>query len=572
MMSLPNRARHTGTASLRPLPCTTGSVDAVPAKTSAVLFLVVIVALGTIFYKPVFSYDLWVHLKMGEYIVRHGLTLPQTDPLCDPNGRTLVHHEWLSQVLFYLVHRAFGLNGVRILRVLLVSAALGFIFWGALRLSGRLSSALLALFCCAYLFRTRYLIRPELFSLVLLSFFYVRYLTVEKRPGRAGYVAWFVLCVLWINLHPFMILAGIMLAVVIASRMVERYTPAGRFFARSTGGYNPVFLMVLFLAASLMSPQGLHVYAYIFDTTSVVKRYIFEWQPVFDALQSPYLKAVTGGTLSFPWLMKALMIAVIGLFVLVFSLCCAARRPWPLEDLLIGVMMCAMAVKAARFVWLLFIPLVLVLKHGRPWIRALGTPGQKGLVAVILWSGVAVSGGYWLFEGIHRVPYNLTHQIEAINYPTTATRILKQTDLSGRLYNPIEWGGYLAYHLLPYYKPFIDTRSDLHGETKLIHAMMIQFRYPGYKKLLAHYGFDIVLLKKFPGQDRPPLGRRWIRIFDDAASSMYLKANDHNSMNLKKIVAYYKKHDIPFDPEKGFRPAMLQTSDMDGTKHADMQK
>src|SRR5208283_5225753 len=56
--------------------------------------------------------DLWLHLRMGEWISQHRF-VPGYDVLsCTISGKPWVNHEWLFQVLVYQVFRAFGFDGL----------------------------------------------------------------------------------------------------------------------------------------------------------------------------------------------------------------------------------------------------------------------------------------------------------------------------------------------------------------------------------------------------------------------------------------------------------------------------
>ncbi|HST79537.1 MAG TPA: hypothetical protein VLN58_13715 [Verrucomicrobiae bacterium] len=52
--------------------------------------------------------DFYWHLKTGEYIVSN-LSVPQVDPFAYTSiGKHWVAHEWLSEVIFYLVDRLYS--------------------------------------------------------------------------------------------------------------------------------------------------------------------------------------------------------------------------------------------------------------------------------------------------------------------------------------------------------------------------------------------------------------------------------------------------------------------------------
>src|ERR1044072_9756427 len=75
--------------------------------------------------RPLTDGDFWWHLKTGEYILRN-FSIPRVDfySFTTP-GKPWVAHEWLSEVIFYLVYSRAGFNTlILILPVLTVLA-----FW-----------------------------------------------------------------------------------------------------------------------------------------------------------------------------------------------------------------------------------------------------------------------------------------------------------------------------------------------------------------------------------------------------------------------------------------------------------
>jgi hypothetical protein len=528
-----------------------------------VLLLIVMIGFAGTFHKPVFSSDIWHHLKMGEYIVLHGNELPKTDPFCyATEGKPVVHHEWLSQIILYHAHNIFGFPGIRAIRTILISAVVLLVFWLALRQFGHFLLALLILLIAAYLFRTRYLIRPELFSLLFFTFTYAWLETSRKNWTGLTYLLFFALGVLWINLHPFMLFGGAIISISVASQIAKRIPLMRRLFHFSDPPYNPTVLLCLFVMASLINPHGHRIYGYVFHAAPMVERYVSEWQSVFIVLQSDFFKDITGGVLAFPFIMKGLVIGILGVFLLVLLVSYAKRLKWSFEDVLLGLLMGYMAIKAARFVWLLFIPALLVVKYLK-LLRNTGRLSEKcrPFGMALLYTGLAISLAYWIGEGYRRIPEHLGYQIQNGRYPDIPATILRQAELPGKLYSPNIWGSYLIYHLYPDYRPFIDTRSYLHGEANVKDAMIIQYQYPGFQALIEKHAFDILLFKKMYGDKRPFDSPDWILLFEDSNSAMYLRRNDRNTDNVRKAVTYYKEKGIPFDPEKGFDRKSLDGAD-----------
>src|SRR5579863_9289445 len=65
--------------------------------------------------------DLWLHLKMGDWICHHGF-VPDYDILsCTISGKPWVNHEWLFQILIYQVQKLYGFDGLIVMQSLVVA-------------------------------------------------------------------------------------------------------------------------------------------------------------------------------------------------------------------------------------------------------------------------------------------------------------------------------------------------------------------------------------------------------------------------------------------------------------------
>ncbi|MGE5849735.1 MAG: hypothetical protein ACM362_06395, partial [Candidatus Methylomirabilota bacterium] len=68
---------------------------------------------------PISSEDTWWHLKQGELYVT-SRSLPAQDPFAfTTEGRQWIHYSWAADILFYLVYRAAGLDGLVLFRLCL---------------------------------------------------------------------------------------------------------------------------------------------------------------------------------------------------------------------------------------------------------------------------------------------------------------------------------------------------------------------------------------------------------------------------------------------------------------------
>src|SRR5207253_2608348 len=114
--------------------------------------------------------DLGRHLKLGQ-VVLQCLCVPQTNLFSYTNPDfPIVNHEWLGEVIFYLVSVIFGLNGLLIFKMILVIAAASLIYCVALK-KGSLFWVTILSVPAISLFSMRFFVLPELFSYLFLAIF-----------------------------------------------------------------------------------------------------------------------------------------------------------------------------------------------------------------------------------------------------------------------------------------------------------------------------------------------------------------------------------------------------------------
>jgi hypothetical protein len=138
-----------------------------------------------------FTEDLGRHLLLGGIIVTTG-HIPDTNLLtytCP--DFPFINHHWLSEVIFYLVHQAVGLNGLILLKALLLCAALA-LAMRSVPVQGISPLMVFAATLSAVALGYRAHIRPELFTyfgVALYGFFVARDMSIcrlGKRNAIAG--------------------------------------------------------------------------------------------------------------------------------------------------------------------------------------------------------------------------------------------------------------------------------------------------------------------------------------------------------------------------------------------------
>jgi len=158
-------------------------------------------------HKALFDLDIWLHLKTGEIIFQNKAIPGQDIFSFTIAGKRWVDHEWLFQVMVYLVNLRWHADGIIFLQTLIISMAFLVLFFIAYKSTGSyfISSLLLILSLNSAI--TRFNIRPEIFSLLLFSL----YLYILFYQVRTIWL-WLLLPlqILWVNLHGFFFLGVIL--------------------------------------------------------------------------------------------------------------------------------------------------------------------------------------------------------------------------------------------------------------------------------------------------------------------------------------------------------------------------
>ena len=163
--------------------------------------------------------DLGRHLKLGEIILR-SKTGPDTNLFSYTNPNfPFINHHWLSEVCFYALTSAFGVNSLLLLKIFLVIFALSIILSYSIKQSGILSSLFSILILSPLLFDRQY-IRPELFGYVIFCVFLYIFLSYPKTKKYAWSIP--VLMTLWVNLHISFVFGVLMIFLFILKLFFEK--------------------------------------------------------------------------------------------------------------------------------------------------------------------------------------------------------------------------------------------------------------------------------------------------------------------------------------------------------------
>ncbi len=452
--------------------------------------------------------DHWWHLKTGQYILSHGI--PQVDIFSfSMQGHPWTTHEWLSEVLMWLVYRSSGFLGLTFM-----FSGVGVVTFTlvALRFPRQpyfsMMISLLTFSACVFLWNTR----PQMFNVLMLAgLLWILEAVRDKRiPFKWLYgVPFFML--LWANLHSGVLLGFVILALYALGDFLE-----GRWSGVKEGIFSEeelrhlVFVIFLSVLLALINPSGSWLFLYPFFTLSskTMQTGILEWfSPNFHHYAYwPLLVLFNISFLSFMFMKRRLHLSEILLFLGSFSCCLMARRH-----------ITFFAVVAAPVICRNFFEGVGPMDFKQTFLGVLTRIKKpfRDLLYLILFAGVIGGAAYEV-----RSKTDIYPTVLGMDYPVGAVDFLKKKNLTQeRIYNFYDWGGFLIWNEIPV---FIDGRADVYGDKLFGDYQSVNLGITKWQSILDQYKISYVLfpsgqlLCKFLSLDSG-----WESIYDDGMATIF---------------------------------------------------
>ncbi len=415
------------------------------------------------------------HLASGRLILETG-RIPHVDPFSfTAAGTPWIDHEWLFQVVVAALDRLGGVPALVGLRIAF-SVALTLLLLAIGRRHGLSPPAALVLAAlCLYGARGRLFVRPELVTLLVVPAVIWIVLARRRRPTWRSVGAVAVLVAVGVNCHAAVLVVPVILTTLVGADLVAWLARLERGRTMLGGAaYTTVAA-----AVPLLNPAGWHLYQVPIRLTRLVG------QP-----HVPNPEWISPTPADQPLLFAAAALAALVL---------AAREREPVRWVLLAVA-AALALRHVRNVGLFFVLLPLATA---PSLAQLPTfadvadddPGsrRRRLVAVLLTTvlALAASAAPWPPSG-----FGLAEDM----YPIAACDAMDRLGLPiGRLYNDVNFGGYLIGRYFPPRRVFIDDRNEIHEELlATIWRIFTSSDRRGWERLLGRWGIDTALVRYHP--------------------------------------------------------------------------
>ncbi len=430
----------------------------------------------------------WLHIKLGEEIVRaKSLTALSTFSGIE-SRREIVSTEWLAFVLFYLLDDGTG-TPLTYLQLVIVGILAILVGRTYLKYYGTNLFTLGTLAVFAYLYSFRVEVRPELFGnagILITAFLFDQW----RRNPESKCMLWlWPTIALWANLHGsfsfvFVYLGGFAIAEALG------HIPWIGSIATQIFGFTKEHLMPLgslkrlalvllgCLGAALVTPYGFALISHTFEIFfgySFLKSHILEWQSIADVSSSNYWYWAWIGFLLTTW----------------YTWFIHRSDSSPGEFAMLG-MATLMPFSGMRHVAASSIILLpLLLRHGSKEKAWSLSPAIFILPIVPMILYVLTYGNP--FSALEHKPLGTGFNMRQV--PDDILSYIKTNGLKGKVMNHYEEGPYFSYYLYPDVKPVMDCRVDLHGEALYNEHRLAYYTLQNFRAFLAKYDVNLVMLK-----------------------------------------------------------------------------
>jgi hypothetical protein len=422
--------------------------------------------------------DLPRHLLMGKYILQN-MDIPTTELFIYPYlNQPYISHEWLTNVIFYMIYSRWGFAGLVLLSALLLATTFTVLYD---RLSTRLDLRLPVLLLIAWgvaATSLNWAVRPHLVSMCLLAF-WLLWAEALRRGAKISIWIFPAVMLLWCNLHGEFI-AGILVLLAYAAGWTLEYL-FDRLHADLNIGKTIWLALLLSTIASLINPSGPG-----------------PWLSIFGFVNNRYLmsRMVEANPPDFHNPDMRVLLGLIAVSVLLLAI---KRERLSVGQGLLLAGFSAMSLMATRNIHLYGVVAPFVLAEALAGSRSL--PGIGRLETSLSGIERSLKGGGWSigFAAASIVALTLNPQVHSLYqlkepaFPVSAMDWLKNNPQKGNVFNDLNWGGYLELHLWPDHLAFTDSMADTSGTVTKEYETVITLQ-AGWQDIFEQYDIAWAIL------------------------------------------------------------------------------
>jgi hypothetical protein len=443
-----------------------------------VFVIALFILIFTATLRPVADPDFWWHLQTGKLILNSG-AIPHADPFSySAAGKEWVTHEWLTEIIMYLLYGKLGMIPLIVFFSLVITAAYLFAYLRTAD-AAKPYAAGFVLILCAVASAPLWGARPQMISLLLTSVFLYFLDEYEKNQSIRSLIPLPLLTVIWVNLHGgFIIGIGIIGVYLVGFAAKVLLTAKGK---AGKSAWKPTLILAgtigTCLLASLINPNTYKLLIYPFQTLfdPAMQQYLVEWySPDFHNM------------IWVPFAVLVLALIAAGM---------AGKSSVSISRMLLVVVFGFAAFRSVRHIPLFAIAAAPVLAEQIGQIIKIPSSKKSGSRA-FQWLNVSIVLALAVYAAltISQLPVKQEAK-DSETFPRKAADWMIANRPEGKMFNSYTWGGYLIWKLYPQYPVYIDGRADVHGADFIRNYARIYQAQSGWEEDLENTGARIVLIE-----------------------------------------------------------------------------
>jgi len=410
----------------------------------SLVFLACYIIVVVIAMRPVSSFDGFWHLQMGKDLIENGLS-PWIDHYSFSfYGEEISTVPVIFQVLLYKFVSFFGENeGFYYLKVVYITILMSLLYVYFRRINASWFVAFVLLPIIIYFLQLRLVIRPEIFSNVLVVICLLFYLDAKKNFATREMLKICLLLLFWVNYHSpivgYIIVFGLFMDKAIDKYFYEGNTFSWRFWF-SWGG-------IIFLIG-FVRPNGQHFLITVYSLlTEDFAKYTNEYMSSYQ-VYSLSIIVHASWMLSIYVAIWSLIKRQYGVTLIVVLLTYFSWSTVRLISVAMLINFCILALYLSEF----------YNERGRFEIRS---SVKNSFIAVA--AGISMWTIYILMSGASNSIDNHRNQEEILEsrYPVKLVDYMNRYQDGGNVLNVMHFGGYLINKLKPDYNIYFDGRTNI---------------------------------------------------------------------------------------------------------------
>jgi hypothetical protein len=446
--------------------------------------------------------DLWGHLKFGELIWQEK-ALPEINTFAytTPN-HPWFNHEWLTEVVFYLIYDAFDSMGLLVFKLMIGGTIVAVLCHLYRQREKNIVPLFIILMLAIPVMDRGFLCRPHLLTFLFLSF--LLFILYQYFDDKKGFLLGLPpLMMVWANSH------GGFLAGLGLLGAVALFEWSKGLFNRGTFDWWLPGVFILSALATLINPHGIDLQIFLYHSLSHT-RDISEWGPIkfFDTNHIAY--------------------KILASLFFISLILPGRKRGW---EILLITLAVVYGFKHQRHSVLAAIVMVPYLSWRlAELLRIINFSSIRITLPthLILHALILVQAVFFIYYGA--LSYrSAEYKIQVIlpKFPIYTVRFMKENNINGNILTPFDWGEYLIWHL-PESKVSVDGRfRTAYPQEVMDQNLNFTEQKPGAMAVLNQYPTDLILVRNYyKTGEQLKNNNSWVSVHKDPIATLYTRKSD----------------------------------------------